>query len=62
MSIKKEYYNQLDSRREFTNLFKFSNIFGFIQFCYENHITKDNSITEYDEEENCMYMKTKHRY
>ena len=35
---------------------RFSNVFGFIQFCWEHKMTPDNSVTEYDEKEGKMYL------
>lgn len=40
-------------------VFRFQNIYGFIQFCWENKFTPDNSVTEYDEKENLLYIVRK---
>lgn len=40
-------------------VFRFQNIYGFIQFCWENKLTPDNSVTEYDEKENLLYIVRK---
>lgn len=40
-------------------VFGFKNIFGFIQFCWENKFTPNNSATAYDEKEGVMYLVRK---
>ena len=40
-------------------VFRFKNIFGFIQFCWENKFTPNNSATAYDEKEERMYLVRK---
>lgn len=39
------------------DIFRFKNIFAFMDFCYNNKLNKENSITYYDEEECYMYIK-----
>ena len=41
------------------NVFRFKNIYGFIQFCWENKFTPDNTVTAYDEKEDRMYLVRK---
>lgn len=40
-------------------VFRFRSIFGFIQYCWENKFTPDNSATAYDEKEERMYLVRK---
>lgn len=40
-------------------VFRYSNVFGFIQHCWGNKFTPDNSVTMYDEEEHKMYLVKK---
>lgn len=40
-------------------VFRFKNIFKFIQFCWENRFTPNNSATAYDEKEERMYLVRK---
>lgn len=40
-------------------VFRFKNVYGFMQFCWENKFTPDNSATAYDEEEDRMYLVKK---
>lgn len=51
MSLKEQW--QQESR----HVRRFKNIFAFMDFCYRCKITPENSETEYDEEENVMYLK-----
>lgn len=48
-------------KEEFENgsnlIWKFDNIFRFMDFCHANNLNHGNSITYYDEEEECMYIK-----
>lgn len=41
------------------NVFRFKSIYGFIQFCWENKYTPDNSATAYDEKEGRIYLVRK---
>lgn len=38
---------------------RFDNMANFMQFCYINKLTEDNSITWYDEEKMLMYIARK---
>mgnify|MGYP003533423215 FL=1 len=51
--LKKEYLNG-NPRVE-----RFDNIFTFMQFCYINKLTEENSVTWYDEEKGLMYIARK---
>lgn len=57
--LKEEYKNQPESRfeDELTRVYRFYNIFRFMNFCYKYKYTTENSITYYDDEEECMYIK-----
>lgn len=37
-------------------VFPFKNIFNFIDFCWQNKLTPENSITYYDKETMIMYI------
>lgn len=41
------------------HIFRFDNIFGFLNFCMANRQTPENSETFYDSEENKMYLLDK---
>ena len=41
MTLKEQYYNNLED-----DVYAFDNIFNFIDFCYRNNYTPENSITE----------------
>ena len=41
MSLKEQYYNNPED-----DVYAFDNIFNFIDFCYRNNYTPENSITE----------------
>lgn len=43
----------------YSKVFRFKNIFGFMQFCWENKLTPDNSVTAYDEKKDRMYLVRK---
>ena len=53
MSLKEEYLQGVGG------VTKWFNIFDFMDSCYRGHITPDNSETEYDSEDNTMYLKRK---
>lgn len=38
------------------HIFRFDNIFAFLNFCMANRLTSENSETFYDSEENKMYL------
>ena len=40
-----------------TNVERFSNLFHFIDYCFDNKLTPENSITFYDVSEDIMYIK-----
>ncbi len=40
-----------------TNVECFSNLFHFIEYCFDNKLTPENSITFYDTSEAIMYIK-----
>lgn len=40
-----------------TNVERFSNLFHFIDHCFDNKLTPENSITFYDTSEAIMYIK-----
>lgn len=50
-SIKEEWLNHS------SHVARFKNIFAFMDKCKERNATPENSITYYDETENCMYIK-----
>ena len=52
MSLKEQYYNNLED-----DVYAFDNIFNFIDFCYRNNYTPENSITEMDDEKIIIYKK-----
>ena len=41
---------------DFKNSKQFDNMFTFMNFCYEHHLTPDNSFTSYDEENDIMTL------
>lgn len=57
--LKEEYKNQLERRFEDepNRVYRFKDIFRFINFCYKRKLNIENSITYYDDEEKCMYIK-----
>lgn len=57
--LKEEYKNQQERRFEYepNRVYRFKNIFRFMNFCYTHKYNTENSITYYDEEEECMYIK-----
>ena len=52
MSLKEQYYNNPED-----DVHAFDNIFNFIDFCYRNNYTPENSITEMDDEKIIIYKK-----
>ena len=52
MSLKEQYYNNPED-----DVPAFDNIFNFIDFCYRNNYTPENSITEMDDEKIIIYIK-----
>ena len=52
MSLKEQYYNNLED-----DVYAFDNIFNFIDFCYRNNYTPENSIIEMDDEKIIIYKK-----
>ena len=52
MSLKEQYYNNLED-----DVYAFDNIFNFIDCCYRNNYTPENSITEMDDEKIIIYIK-----
>ena len=40
-----------------TRVWRFTNIFRFMDFCFLHKLTPNNSITYYDEKEQVMYLK-----
>lgn len=40
-------------------VFRFKNVFSFVQFCWENKFAPNNSATAYDEKEERMYLVRK---
>ena len=61
MEIKKlkEQWLKEDPSRESRKVFRFTNIFRFMEFCWLNKFTPDNTATAYDEEEQMMYIVRK---
>lgn len=56
--LKEEYINQkLINGYNSKAVYKFDNIFEFLNFCYTHKWNTENSITYYDDEEECMYIK-----
>ena len=52
MTLKEQYYNNPED-----DVYAFDNIFNFIDFCYRNNYTPENSITEMDDEKIIIYKK-----
>lgn len=52
MTLKKQYCNNPED-----DVHAFDNIFNFIDFCYRNNYTPENSITEMDDEKIIIYIK-----
>ena len=52
MTLKEQYYNNPEGY-----VHAFDNIFNFIDFCYRNNYTPENSITEMDNEKIIIYIK-----
>lgn len=52
MTLKEQYYNNPED-----DVHAFDNIFNFIDFCYRNNYTSENSITEMDDEKIIIYIK-----
>lgn len=52
MTLKEQYYNNSED-----GVHVFDNIFNFIDFCYRNNYTPENSITEMDDEKIIIYIK-----
>ena len=52
MTLKEQYYNNSED-----DVHAFDNIFNFIDFCYRNNYTPENSITEMDNEKIIIYIK-----
>lgn len=57
--LKEEYKNQSELRFDDVpnRVYRFDNIFRFMNFCYKHKYNTENSITYYDDEEECMYIK-----
>lgn len=57
--LKEEYKNQSECEFDYghNRVYRFDNIFSFMNFCYEHKWNTKNSITYYDDEEECMYIK-----
>lgn len=57
--LKEEYKNQLECRFEYetSRVYKFDDIFEFMSFCYTHKWNTENSITYYDDEKECIYIK-----
>lgn len=57
--LKEEYKNQPERRFDYEpyRIYRFDNIFRFMNFCYKYKWNPKNSITYYDDEEECMYIK-----
>lgn len=57
--LKEEYKNQSERRFDYepNRVYRFNNIIRFINFCYKYKYNTENSITYYDDEEECMYIK-----
>lgn len=51
MSLKELYIN------EDKEVIRFKNIFNFLNYCYTRKITKENSETFYDSQDERMYLK-----
>ena len=51
MTLKEQYYNNPED-----DVYAFD-IFNFIDFCYRNNYTPENSITEMDDEKIIIYIK-----
>ena len=52
MTLKEQYYNNPED-----DVHVFDNIFNFVDFCYRNNYTPENSITEMDNEKNYNIYK-----
>lgn len=52
MTLKEQYYNNSED-----DVHAFDNIFNFVDFCYRNNYTPENSITEMDNEKIIIYIK-----
>lgn len=52
MTLKEQYCNNPED-----DVYAFDNIFNFIDFCYRNNYTPENSITEMDNEKIIIYIK-----
>lgn len=52
MTLKEQYYNNPED-----DVYAFDNIFNFVDFCYRNNYTPENSITEMDNEKIIIYIK-----
>ena len=52
MTLKEQYYNNPED-----DVHAFDNIFNFVDFCYRNNYTPENSITEMDNEKIIIYIK-----
>ena len=52
MTLKEQYYNNPED-----DVHAFDNIFNFVDFCYRNNYTPENSITEMDNKKIIIYIK-----
>ena len=52
MTLKEQYYNNPKD-----DVHAFDNIFNFVDFCYRNNYTPENSIIEMDNEKIIIYIK-----
>lgn len=57
--LKEEYKKQSELRFDDVpyRVYRFDNIFRFMNFCYKHKYNTENSITYYDDKEECMYIK-----
>lgn len=52
MTLKEKYYKYSDRP-----IYSFDNLFNFVDFCFRNKWTPENSVTEFDDERNIIYIK-----
>lgn len=53
----KEIYSSQDNTQLYREVYAFSSIGRFLDFCKKENLTPDNSETQYDVERDCMYIR-----